>query len=255
MRLEHKGIDKPICIYYNLIMKSKSIFSKLEADEIVSLIKEKLKAESTKQKGIRNKIRNLGFYASEYGFRDGYTVEQFLSVAKIIGGTSTNPVVRERPVSIIKPMVKEIKPTSSRSTSDESYIIDLCDEVLKQKASRQHRFDFLRGDSGTRLPVDAYYASLNLVIEFKEKQHTEEVKFFDKKQTVSGVGRGEQRKLYDQRRRDVLPKHGIKLIELDYSDFEHTNGKKLMRNREEDLKIIKEKLKKLKLEGKKWTTQ
>ena len=81
-------------------------------------------------------------------------------------------------------------------------------------------------------------------IEWEEKQHTEEVKFFDKKQTVSGVGRGEQRKIYDQRRREVLPQHGIQLIELDYSDFEHTRGKKLLRNREEDLKVIIKNLKK-----------
>jgi hypothetical protein len=70
------------------------------------------------------------------------------------------------------------------------------------------------------------------------------VKFFDKRQTVSGVGRGEQRKIYDQRRRDVLPVNGIKLIELDYSDFGHTKGKKLLRNRMEDLKMIMVKLKK-----------
>ena len=82
-------------------------------------------------------------------------------------------------------------------------------------------------------------------IEWEEKQHTEEVKFFDKKQTVSGVGRGEQRKIYDQRRREVLPQHGIQLIELDYSDFEHTRGKKLVRNREEDLKVIIKNLKKI----------
>lgn len=119
----------------------------------------------------------------------------------------------------------------------------MCNEVLKQKASRQHRFDFLKGDSRTKLSVDAYYPTLNLVIEFKEKQHTEEVKFFDKRQTVSGVGRGEQRKLYAQRRRDVLPKHGIKLIEFDYSDFEHTKGKKLLRNVKNDLKVITYKLK------------
>jgi hypothetical protein len=67
-------------------MKSKQSFTKTEAEEIVKLIKEKLKAESTKQKGIRDKIRKIGFYASDYGFRDGYTVEQFLSVAKIVGG-------------------------------------------------------------------------------------------------------------------------------------------------------------------------
>lgn len=66
-------------------MKSKPNFTKEEADKIVQLIKEKLKAEPTKQKGIRDKIRKMGFYASDYGFRDGYTVEQFLSVANITG--------------------------------------------------------------------------------------------------------------------------------------------------------------------------
>lgn len=218
-------------------MKSKPSYTKSEAEEIVKLIKEKLKADSVKQKGIRNKIRKLGFYASEYGFRDGYTVEQFLSVAKIKSAPSnvSATTAKENKITLTRTSIQASKP---RSQSDESYIIDLCDEVLKLKALRQHRFDFLKGDSGTKLPVDAYYPSLNLVVEFKERQHTEEVKFFNKRQTVSGVGRGEQRKLYDQRRREVLPKQGIKLVELDYSDFENTRGKKLVRDKENDLKVI-----------------
>lgn len=175
-------------------MKSKLAFTKSEAEEIIRLIKEKLKASTTKQKGIRDKIRKLGFYASDYGFRDGYTVEQFLSVAKIIGGQPL-PVKKEAQKVGVVPTKKTSTTNNSRSNSDESYVIDLCDEILKQMAFRQHRFDFLRGDSGAKLPVDAYYPSLNLVIEFKERQHTEEVKLFDKRQTVSGVGRGEQRRI------------------------------------------------------------
>lgn len=225
-------------------MKSKASFTKSEAEEIIRLIEEKLKVDSVKQKGIRDKIRKIGFYASDYGFRDGYTVEQFLSVAKIIGSSTTPPMLKVEPIKAKKQAEQEIKPKSPRSTSDESYIIDLCDEVLKLKALRQHRFDFLKGDSGTRLPVDAYYPSLNLVIEYKERQHTEAVNFFDKRQTVSGVGRGEQRAIYDQRRRDVLPKFGIQLIEFDYSEFEHTRGKKLVRSREDDLKVIRTRLRK-----------
>lgn len=224
-------------------MKSKPVFTKAEVEEIVRLIKEKLKAEPTKQKSIRDKIRKIGFYASEYGFRDGYTVEQFLSVAKIMGGGVAIP--KNQTNKTEPPSLQSVKKklTAKRSNSDEAYIIDLCNEVLKQKAFRQHRFDFLKGDSGSMLPVDAYYPSLNLVVEFKERQHTEAVNFFDKRQTVSGVGRGEQRKIYDQRRREVLPKHGIKLIEFDYSEFEHTVRKKLARNKAEDLKVIRKKLK------------
>ncbi len=224
-------------------MKSKPYFTQAEADAIVRLIKEKLAADPSKQKGIRDKIRKLGFYASDYGFRDGYTVQQFLSVAKIIGksdmlSTSSTPINEALETRRVK------SATNSRNQSDESYIIDLCDEALKLKALRQHRFEFLRGDSGTKLPVDAYYPSLNLAIEFKEKQHTEEVKFFDRRPTVSGVGRGEQRRIYDQKRRDVLPQNGISLIEFDYSEFEHSRSKKLLRIKEKDLRIIISKLNK-----------
>lgn len=223
-------------------MKSKPSFTKAEAEAIVKLIREKLEAKPDKQKGIRAKIRRIGFYASEYGFRNGYTVEQFLSIARIIDDT-TGSVANIPVKNPIK--TKKIKTSfgNARSQSDESYVIDLCDEVLQQKASRQHRFDFLRGDSGRTLPVDAYYPSLQLVVEFREKQHTEAVTFFDGRQTVSGVGRGEQRKLYDERRRKELPKHGIKLIEFDYGEFECSSAKKLLRNKESDLKIIKQKLK------------
>lgn len=224
-------------------MKSNPSFTKAQADQIVLLIKQKLKADTNKQKGIRDKIRKLGFYASDYGFTDGYTVEQFLSVAKIEG--IAKPILAN--VVTLKPNVltKTIGVKNTRSNSDESYVVDLCDDVLKSKAIRQHRFDFLRGDSGTKLPVDAYYPTLNLVIEFKERQHTEAVKFFDRRETVSGVGRGEQRKLYDQKRRDILPKNGIRLIEFDYSEFQHTKGKKLVRDKTEDLRVIKKRLDKI----------
>ena len=222
-------------------MKSKETFTRSEADEIIRLIKEKFKADTNRQKSIRNKIRKIGFYASDYGFRNGYTVEQFLSVAKI-NPSNTNPI-NNSDQKLATPTIQTlVSPLKSRIQSDESYVIGLCDEVLQQTSIRQHRFDFLRGDSGTKLPVDAYYPSLNLVIEFRERQHTEDVKFFDRKQTVSGVSRGEQRKLYDQRRREVLPEHGIKLIEFDYSNFSHTRSKKLVRNKEEDLKVVKRKL-------------
>lgn len=130
---------------------------------------------------------------------------------------------------------------ASRKNSDEHYVIDLCDEILGLKASRQHTFDFLRGDGepGRKLPVDAYYPNLKLVVEYKERQHTESVAFFNKETTVSGVSRDEQRRIYDQRRRDVLPKHGIQLIEISYTDLKQDNRKRLIRSRQEDIALIR----------------
>lgn len=141
--------------------------------------------------------------------------------------------------------------TYKRESSDEHYVINLCDKILKQEGLKQHRFDFLLGDPNkngkqARLPVDAYYPSLNLVVEYKEYQHSNEVKFFDKpdKLTVSGVHRGEQRQIYDQRRADILPKYGINLLEIPLDLFNCDRKKRIIRDETGDFKKVTEFIKK-----------
>lgn len=141
----------------------------------------------------------------------------------------------EAAVESVKPIISG----KSKDDRDETYVIDLCDEVLGQKAARQYRFSFLLGDTGTSLPVDAYYKELNLVVEYCERQHTEAVQFFDRRITASGVSRGEQRRIYDARRREVLPQHGIRLVNISYSDFEFDSRKRIIRNHSRDLQIVK----------------
>jgi len=135
---------------------------------------------------------------------------------------------------------------AGRSESDEAYALALCDDVLGLAGLRQHRFAFLRGDSrdgrpGRQLPVDAYYPELSLVIEYRERQHIKAVPFFDKpdRMTVSGVDRRLQREFYDQRRRDVLPAQGIRLIELSYERLAHSPRGKLLRDRAGDLRALR----------------
>ena len=68
----------------------------------------------------------------------------------------------------VAPAVEQVRsrpPSAARSSSDEAWIIDLCDAVLGKKAIRQHRFPFLLGDAGPSgrrvlLPVDAFYPEL-----------------------------------------------------------------------------------------------
>ena len=129
------------------------------------------------------------------------------------------------------------KTKSGRANSDEYYVIGLCNEVLGLNASQQHHFDFLVGDSGRKLPVDAYYKELNLVIEYCESQHTTSIPFFDNKPTVSGVSRGEQRRMYDERRRIELLRNGINFVSIHYSDFGTT--KRLKRNHDSDIEIVR----------------
>jgi hypothetical protein len=149
-------------------------------------------------------------------------------------------------IKSVKQKAKPIYKSSSRKDSDEHYVLDLCDDVLGRIGLRQHRFDFLLGDPNAqgkcaKLPVDSYYPELNLVIEYKEQQHTKPNKHFDKPDlfTVSGVHRGEQRKIYDQRRLEVLPKQGIRVVEISYSDFEFDRNGRVLRS-DGDLERVKE---------------
>lgn len=131
-----------------------------------------------------------------------------------------------------------------RSESDEFYVIDLCDELLGVSASRQHRFDWLGGDwserkqSFSHLPVDAYWPSLHLVVEYAERQHSESVKVFDQRDTVSGVPRGQQRRIYDQRRVDLVPVNGLTLIVVPAVAFS-LKRMKIVRDPERDIDVLR----------------
>lgn len=62
-------------------MKGRNLFSKREVELIESLIQQRCNADSSQQKGIRNKMRKLGFYGSDYGVID-MTIEKFYGLIK-----------------------------------------------------------------------------------------------------------------------------------------------------------------------------
>jgi len=54
-------------------VKGKNEFTEIEIENLKNLISEKIIAAPDKQKGIRNKIRNLGFYYSDFSTqKNGY---------------------------------------------------------------------------------------------------------------------------------------------------------------------------------------
>jgi hypothetical protein len=155
----------------------------------------------------------------------------------------SNSLVNNNEIKVeqqLKPIFKTI-----RNRSDEHYVLDLCDQVLARQCERQCRFDFLLGDlspSGKRvkLPVDAYYSDLKLVVEYRETQHFNENKHFDKPDilTISGVHRGAQRRIYDKRREEIFPLNGIELLLIPYSAFTCNSQGKIIRNSEKDINVI-----------------
>jgi|SRR6185312_3102790 len=59
-------------------MKGQNTFTSLQVQTIKKLISEKVAATPDKQKGIRGKIRNIGFHYSDFSSKkDGYTVADF----------------------------------------------------------------------------------------------------------------------------------------------------------------------------------
>lgn len=179
-----------------------------------------------------DKENSLHLIPLAFADRKATNVNWYFQRVKSFASTNKDIVpAANQPIRVMPKVMKE---------SDEKYVLDLCDEVLNLKSARQYRFPFLSGDSGRRLPVDSYYPKLHLVIEYRERQHTNAVAFFDKpdKVTVSEVSRGAQRKIYDQRRRDVLPQHKITLIEVSYNDFCCNSRSRIIRDRVRDMHIV-----------------
>lgn len=215
---------------------------KLPAKDLMPLFIEKGVFNEDRKNGlpIRQLLRKLdennqlGMIPFVLAERKSINTNWYFMASKDLAPNIAKPVVVKAPAS-------PPKKTNSRTNSDEYYVISLCNEVFGKTASQQHKFDFLLSDSGRPLPVDAYYEDLNLVIEYHERQHTEPVKFFDRRMTVSGVSRGEQRRIYDERRQTILPQHGIKLVIIDYTDF--GSSKKLSRVHDKDLEVVRQILK------------
>jgi hypothetical protein len=141
----------------------------------------------------------------------------------------------EQPISTI---TKKERGIQNIEGSDEFYLVNLCDELLKEKASRKHTFDTLvgklhkKGKGRTKLPLDAYYEKAKLVIEF-----------FEKKETLEAPEREAQRKFYDQRKKVVLDKKKIALVEINYALFECNENDRLVRNQLNDVLVLKDILK------------
>lgn len=130
-----------------------------------------------------------------------------------------------------------------RSESDEKYVLDLIAEILGENYKWQQRFDTLLGDPGkngrrVKLPVDAYFSESKLIVEYKEKQHFEAVNIMDRRLTVSGVNRGEQRKIYDLRKEKWADDNNIRFLTVSYIDLTHKNNGKLLRRADDDRVLI-----------------
>lgn len=71
-----------------------------------------------------------------------------------------------------------------------------------------------------------------------KRSSTQPNAFFDRCQTVSGVGRGEQRRRYDERKRVLIPGHGLRLVVIEKSEFV-LKSRRIARGRARDLQVVR----------------
>lgn len=123
--------------------------------------------------------------------------------------------------------------------SDENYLINLCDELLGKEASRKHTFDTLvgnlhkRGKGRTKLPLDAYYKDLKLVIEFFKQTST--VSELDEKEQA----RLAQIKYYDELKKEAVLAKSMRYMKINFAQFECDENNKLIRNTANDKIVLK----------------
>ena len=115
-------------------MKGKNQFSEFEFEQLKRLTSEKVKASPDKQKGIRNKIRNLGFYYSDFNSQKiGYDLndlQQLINSGKIkIIGQNKLP----------KPKVESIKRTQTQKTETKLNDYENLSQILSKFSA--NRFD------------------------------------------------------------------------------------------------------------------
>jgi hypothetical protein len=102
------------------------------------------------------------------------------------------------------------------------HVIKLLTELLGEEPEREKSFPWVLGDTSPKtgrarqLPFDAVWESRRLIVEVDEDQHRRPVAFWDKPNviTVSGVSRGEQRGIYDERKRAAARAQGYTVLEI-----------------------------------------
>lgn len=124
-----------------------------------------------------------------------------------------------------------------------AYVIGLVTELVGEEPEREKRFDWALGDASAktgrtvRLPFDAVWERRRLIVEVDEDQHRRPVEWWDKPtvMTVTGVHRGEQRRIYDERKRTAARSEGYTVVEIPWE----RRPPPAKRNRSDDLRAVR----------------
>ena len=86
-------------------MKGKNVFTEDEDLRLESLIEQKQGKSKSEQTKIRNRIRDIGFYYSDFSSKKGYTVEDYRKLKRdgVITIVGNQRIIREAIVKVNSP--------------------------------------------------------------------------------------------------------------------------------------------------------
>lgn len=100
-------------------------------------------------------------------------------------------------------------------------MIAILEEALGEPAEPQKRFPWALGDPdaaghSVQPPFDAVWEARRLIVEVDEDRHRVSYPFWDNpdRLAVSGVPRGQQRHIYDERKRSAARVRGYVVVEI-----------------------------------------
>ena len=124
--------------------------------------------------------------------------------------------------------------------SDENYLFDLCDQILGQKALRQHLFHF--PDKGRNFPVHGFYPELELALYYRKPPQSEVVTHLKHISWISGrsIHREKEEEGFLQRCREQLSEKGIRFLEIHHSNFSYNKLERLKKDSQQDMTVLKD---------------
>lgn len=109
----------------------KTTYTAQEIEALKQLIQLRVKADRSKQKHIRDKMRDMGFYGSEFGIRDCHVsdLERLINcgIIKVVGGKQEmqqTPMATASPIDAVKAERKPSSPTFQAGEDAENSLIN-----------------------------------------------------------------------------------------------------------------------------------
>ena len=134
--------------------------------------------------------------------------------------TDPENVIPGCPMCALLPTDEQLSENAKEERNkSEATLRDILETHFKEKFPNVRPTWLVNPETGSRMELDCYCASLDLAFEYQGRQHYEPVSFF------GGETSFEAQKIRDEHKRQICKKKGITLVEVDGRLYDYSNKK------------------------------